>query len=298
VKTYSLRSVPVRSLLKWAGLAASSFYYKRSDRPKGIRPSTHSVNEHGELMENKVVVLQIEKVLHQEFCCYGYKNMTAELRGMGWIINHKKVYRLMKESRLLYGARIRPTPFKRDFIRFRSLKPERPLQYLSMDIKYVHVHGTGRNVLLLTVIDIYSRKVLIYLLRSHIKKGDVLLMLSLMLLEYKAEGMSIRNDNGSQFIARVVREYLKEKGIYQEFSHVATPEDNAYIEAFHSNVQREVIDRYEFDSIYHAQMVLDRYYEWYNEKRRHGALNRQAPNHVFKNYNPAPFENEKLLNYL
>jgi putative transposase len=298
VKTYSLRSVSVRSLLKWAGLAASSFYYKRSDRPKGIRPSTHSVNEHGELMENKVVVLQIEKVLRQEFCCYGYKNMTAELRGMGWIINHKKVYRLMKESRLLYGARIRPMPFKRDFIRFRSLKPERPLQYLSMDIKYVYVHGTGRNVLLLTVIDIYSRKVLIYLLRSHIKKGDVLLMLSLMLLEYKAEGMSIRNDNGSQFIAQVVREYLKEKGIYQEFSHVATPEDNAYIEAFHSNLQREVIDRYEFDSIYHAQMVIDRYYEWYNEKRRHGALKRQAPNYVFKNYNPVPFENEKLLNYL
>jgi hypothetical protein len=70
----------------------------------------------------------------------------------------------MKESRLLYGARIRPMPFKRDFIRLRSLKPERPLQYLSMDIKYVYVHGTGRNILLLTVIDIYSRKVLIYLL--------------------------------------------------------------------------------------------------------------------------------------
>jgi putative transposase len=298
VKTYSLRCIPLRSLLKWAGLAASSFYYKRSDRPKGIRPTTHSVNVHGELAENKIVVQQIEKVLLQEFCCYGYKNMTAELRGIGWIINHKKVYRLMKESKLLYGARIRPIPFKRDFIRFRSLKPERPLQYLSMDIKYVYIHGTGRNVLLLTVIDIYSRKVLIYLLRSHIKKGDVLLMLSLMLLEYKAEGMSIRNDNGSQFIAQVVRAYLKEKGIYQEFSHVATPEDNAYIEAFHSNLQREVIDRYEFDSIYHAQMVLDRYYEWYNEKRRHGALKRQAPNHVFKKYNPVPFENEKLLNYL
>jgi transposase InsO family protein len=244
------------------------------------------------------VVQQIEKVLSQEFCCYGYKNMTAELRDLGWMINHKKVYRLMKEARLLYGARIRPMPFKRDFIRFRSLKPERPLQYLSMDIKYMHVHGTGRNVLLLTVIDIYSRKVLIYLLRSHIKKGDVLLMLSLMLLEYKAEGMSIRNDNGSQFIAQVVREYLREKGVYQEFSHVATPEDNAYIEAFHSNLQREVMERYEFDSIYHAQMVLDRYYEWYNEKRRHGALKRQTPNHVFKKYNPIPFENEKLLNYL
>ncbi|MBK8608904.1 MAG: hypothetical protein IPL84_02850 [Chitinophagaceae bacterium] len=97
--------------------------------------------------------------------------MTGELREMGWIINHKKVYRLMKQSRLLYGGRIRPEPFKRDFIRFRSLTPERPLQYLSMDIKYVHVHGTGRNALLLTVIDIYSRKVLIHMLRNSIKKA-------------------------------------------------------------------------------------------------------------------------------
>lgn len=224
--------------------------------------------------------------------------MTAELQELGWIINHKKVYRLMKEARLLYGVRIRSLPFKRNFIRFRSVKAERPLQYLAMDIKYVHIHGTGRNVLLLTVIDIYSRKVLIYQLRSHIRKGDVLVLLSLMLLEYKAEGMSIRNDNGSQFIAQAVRSYLKDKGILQEFSHVGTPEDNAYIEAFHSNLQREVIDRYEFDSIYHAQMILDRYYEWYNEKRRHGALNRQTPNHVFQNINPVPFENEKILNYL
>jgi putative transposase len=116
------------------------------------------------------------------------------------------------------------------------------------------------------LMDIYSRKVLIHMMRQSIKKGDVLVMLSLMLLEYKAEAMTLRNDNGSQFIANTVRQYLKDKGIYQEFSHVATPEDNAYIETLHSNIQREVIDRFEFDSIYHAQLVIDRYYKWCNEK--------------------------------
>lgn len=298
MRIYKLRGVCVRRLLSWSGLQSSSFYYKRSLSRKGIKPSTHSVNRDGELVENSAVVKDIEMTLAQEFCCYGYRNMTGELKEMGWIINHKKVYRLMKEAKLLYGARIRVAPFKRNFIRFRSLSPERPLQYLSMDIKYVHVHGTGRNALLLTVMDIYSRKVLIHMLRQSIKKGDVLLMLSLMLLEYKAEGMSLRNDNGSQFIANVVREYLKEKGVYQEFSHVATPQDNAYIEALHSSLQREVIDRFEFDSIYHAQIVIDRYYKWYNEKRRHWSLNGQTPETVWKNYNPIPFENEKLLNYL
>ena len=276
-------------MLQWSLIGRSSFYYKPSGGTKGIKPSTHSVNQDGELFENTVVVNDIEKTLNQEFCCYGYRNMTGELKEMGWIINHKKVYRLMKQSRLLYGGRIRPEPFKRDFIRFRSLRPERPLQYLSMDIKYVHVHGTGRNALLLTVIDIYSRKVLIHMLRNSIKKGDVLVMLSLMLMDYQAEGMTLRNDNGSQFIASAVRQYLKDKKILQEFSHAATPEDNAYIEALHSNLQREVMDRFEFESVYHAQMIIDRYYKWYNEKRRHGSLSGKTPETVWNKYfNPFP----------
>jgi putative transposase len=251
----------------------------------------YSANQHGELFENTVVVKDIERTLHQEFCCYGYRNMTGELKELGWIINHKKVYRLMKVHKLLYGRKIRPEPFKRDFIYFRTPVVDRPLQYLSMDIKYVHVHGWKRNVLLLTVMDIYSRKVLIHMLKASIKKGDVLVMLSLMLLEYKSEAMTLRNDNGSQFIAGAVRAYLKEKGISQEFSHVATPEDNAYIEALHSNLQREVIDRFEFDSIYHAQLIIDRYYKWYNEKRRHGSLHGKTPQSVYNQYfNPNPFE--------
>lgn len=45
-------------------------------------------------------------------------------------------------------------------------------------------------------------------------------------------------------------------------------------------------------------MVIDRYYKWYNEKRTHGSLNRQDPENAWKKYNPTPFENEKLLNYL
>jgi putative transposase len=299
LRIYQQRGIAVSRLLTWSSLPSSSHYYKTSGGTKGIRPSTHSVGKDGELFENKVVIAEVETTLHQEFCCYGYRNMTGELKERGWIINHKKVYRLMKEHKLLYGGRIRPEAFKRDFIHFRTPGAERPLQYLSMDIKYVHTHGWNKNVFLLTVMDIYSRKVLIHMLRQSIKKGDVLVMLSLMLLKYKTEGMRIRNDNGSQFIATAVRQYLKEKGILQEFSHVATPEDNAYIEALHSNLQREVIDRFEFDSIYHAQMIIDRYYLWYNERRRHGSLNGKTPNAVYNQYyNPNPCENKKRLNYL
>ena len=57
----------------------------------------------------------------------------------------------------------------------------------------------------MTVIDVFSRKVLTHMLRFNIKKGDVIILLSLLLMEYKIEGITLRNDNGSQLIATVVR---------------------------------------------------------------------------------------------
>jgi len=79
------------------------------------------------------------------------------------------------------------------------------------------------------------------MLRFNIKKGDVIILLSLLLMEFKIEGIKLKNDKGSQFIAGVARQFLKDKGVYQEFTHVATPEENAYIESLHSNVNRDVV---------------------------------------------------------
>ncbi len=183
----------------------------------------------------------------------------------------------MKIHNLLFNRKIGSIGVPRQFVRFRKIKAERPLEHLCMDNKYIHIHGAQRNALLLTVIDAFSRKVLTHMLRFNIKKGDVIVLLSLLLLEYKIEGITLRNDNGSQFIAGVVRQFLNDKGVNQEFTHVATPEENAYIEALHSNVQREVVERFEFESIYHAQMIFNRYYEWYNNHRKHGTLGRKSP---------------------
>lgn len=254
-----------------------------------------TVTSEGELVENTTVIKEVESILQQEFCCYGYKNVWDELKQMGYIINHKKVYRLMKSHNLLFNRRIGSIGVPRQFVRFRKIRAEKPLEHLCMDIKYIHIHGAQRNALLLTVIDAYSRKVLTHMLRFSIKKGDVIVLLSLLLMEYRIENITIRNDNGSQFIAGVVRQFLKEKGVNQEFTHVATPEENAYIEALHSNVQREVVERYEFESIYHAQMIFNRYYEWYNNHRKHGSLGRKSPEQYLKenNFISIPYKTEK-----
>ena len=288
--------VSKKELMAWSGVPHSSFYYKRGDGVRGRRPSVMTVTREGVLVENTVVIQEAESILQQEFCCYGYKNVWDELKGKGYIINHKKVYRLMKSYNLLFNRRIGSIGVPRQFVRFRKIQATRPLEHLCMDIKYIHIHGARRNGLLLTVIDAYSRKVLIHMLRFNIKKGDVVLLLSVLLMSYKIENLTLRNDNGSQFIAGVVRQFLKDKGVNQEFTHVATPEENAYIEALHSNIQREVVERYEFESIYHAQMIFSRYYEWYNNHRKHGSLGRKSPEQFLKEYQAksCQVENQKI----
>lgn len=285
-----------QELLKWSGVPRSSFYYKRGDGLRGRKPSRMTITREGELVDNRVVLQDMETILQQEFCCYGYKNIWDDLRLKGYLINHKKVYRLMKVHNLLFNRRIGSIGVPRQFVRFRRIRAERPLEHLCMDIKYVHIHGAQRNALLLTVIDAYSRKALTHMLRFNIKKGDVIVLLSLLLMEYKIQGLTIRNDNGSQFIAGVVRQFLKDKGVNQEFTHVATPEENAYIEALHSNIQREVIERFEFESIYHAQMIFQRYYNWYNKDRKHGSLGRKSPDQYLEAYDniSGPYKTEKI----
>jgi transposase InsO family protein len=84
-----------------------------------------------------------------------------------------------------------------------------------MDINYIYIHGARRNPLLLTVIDVYSRKTLGQILQYNIRKDEALMLLSLIIIQYRIIGFIIRNDNGSQFIATIIRLYLKERGITQ-----------------------------------------------------------------------------------
>ena len=221
------------TLLDWAGLPRSSFYYKRTSGARGRKPSETTQTLNGEVVDNLQVVTHIEQTLEQEFCCYGYKNVQSCLVDADFVVNAKKVNRLMKEHNLLFNNKIGVKKSPRKFVRYRKIQTEKPMEYTCMDIKYVHIHGSKRNALLLTVIDVYSRKTHTHMLEYNIRKGDVLLLLSLLMLEYNITSLTIRNDNESQFIANVVREYLKEKGVTHEFTHVAIPEENSYIETYH-----------------------------------------------------------------
>lgn len=263
-------------LCHWALLNRSVYYYHPSGGKAGIKPSMHTYKNDGDRVSNELVVNEIKSILSEEFITYGYDLVTTELKSLGYIINKKKVYRLMKEEHLLLGTRIK-TSGKRDFVRFRKIIANYPLEYLCMDIKYVWVEGERRHYYLLTVLDVYSRKAIDWLFLPSIRKQHVVSLFMRIAQGYDVKAVTVRNDNGSQFLAHVVRKYLQAAQIKQEFTHISTPEENSYIEAFHSNIRRDLFSKTEFTSYYEAKLQIDAYMNHYNTKRRHRAIGKITP---------------------
>ena len=266
----------IEELCSWTLLPRSVYYYQPTNGRKGVPPSVTTTRTDGTVVDNVQVVEDIRTALSGEFVCYGYQNVTMDLKDMGYIINHKKVYRLMDENQLLLGKVIR-TSGKRNFVRFRRIEATRPMEYLCWDIKYVWVQGERRNFYLLSLMDVYTRRILAWIFQGSIRKIDVLKMLERVDLSHGLKGVTLRNDNGSQFIANKVRNHLRTMDVRQEFTHVATPQENSYIESFHSSFEREVVRRFEFSSYYDAKTTITDYMDHYNNKRRHSALKRVAP---------------------
>jgi transposase InsO family protein len=258
-------------------LASSSYYYRCKGGKRGRKASTHTLLQDGSIISNDSVVIAIRFILAEEFVCFGYDKLTDDLRSNGFIINPKKTYRLMKEQKLLCGTIIKTNMGKRQFVKWRVQQADHPMQQLCMDIKYIHIHGERKNALLLTVLDVYTRSIVGQVLWWRIRKENVIWLLHQILQAHQVNGITLRNDNGSQFIAHALREFLQEKQVAQEFIHVATPEENSFIEAYHSIVEREVLQPRQFENIQTAMETFSRWEIFYNNRRLHGSLGNITP---------------------
>lgn len=269
--------VPRKKLCQWVNLSRSSSYYRSSGGKRGAKPSRYTLTEDGRTVPNgQVVDALVSNVFSQEFNLYGYQLCTQELRAMGYIINPKKTYRLMKENGLLL-KKFSCNRAPRQWVRWRKIQEAKPLEYLCVDIKYVYIHGAKRNAYLLAILDVATRYVVGWSLLFTMRHTDVILCLHGVMQGFKAKSIMLRTDNGSQFIAHGLRQYCQKNGITQEFTHLATPEENSYIESLFSLVNREVIQRFEFESLYHARDVFERYFNWHNHHKRRHALGRLSP---------------------
>lgn len=261
------------------GIVTSSYYRQPSFGKKGNHPTAATIHQKNGLVSQSVVVKSIKDILKHEFIDCGYRLMTKYLNRDGYLINHKKLYRIMKEEGLLkLENRINRSGSGRKFVKFRKVYTSRPLQCLEMDIKMVWVPNVGKNAYLLSIIDVHTRRILKDYFSFNIKQNHVIDLLSTLFYEYNyPENVVIRSDNGSQFIAKSVREYLGLIGVQQEFTHVATPEENAHIEAYHGILKKEVFSRFDYRTFGEIQQILKRFVSFYNNERLHGLLGRITP---------------------
>lgn len=262
----------------------SVVYYLNKDNKPGRKPSAVTMFKN-EIVTEQRVLASIKGLLNHEFLNYGYFKISKQLKIDGFVINKKKVYRIMKNHNLLKPQRIR-TSGKRNFIRFRKPLAERPLTYFEMDIKYIYIPQERRNAYLLSIIDVHSRKVIGHIFKRSIRKMDVInLWQSLKSYLNDFKKVTIRNDNGSQFIANDVRGYFQYHNINHEFTNIATPEDDGHIEAFHSILEREFLTRNDYTSFDEMKSAIDRFMKCYNEERLHGSLNYRTPEQFIKDFN-------------
>lgn len=268
-------------VLRLLGLSRSTYYYAGSPKPGGRPASTHTLRRDGATCPNEAVVSQILGLLGQDFVDYGYRKVTEWLKWVhAYLINGKKVMRLMRENRLTLTPSSRQLASHRRRIVEKVPQPKGPGLYYELDIKMVHVQGKRKGALILNIVDLFHREWVAYLVAWRIRHGDVLKLVGDHFSHARrTDGQRIvfRADNGSQFIANEFAPALATYGIDIEYINPATPEENAHVESFHSVMQRAMVRTHEFESIEHLAETTKRFQHFYNHERLHSATCYRPP---------------------
>ena len=260
------------------GITRHQLYYEQKAGKQGRKPSaTTQKRDEDNLREadNSEVLNEITAIASDPDTDYGYRKMTFAMMMRGYLINHKKVYRLMKENMLLKEKHQRQP---RPYVKYRRVAPTMPLQVLEMDIKFVWVEEFRRHAFVLTVIDTFSRMLLGRKTAYSIKQSTVKELWEQIIENHLQPNdclnrnidIEVRNDNDSRFIATSVQKFFKENKLGQVFTHPYTPQENGHIESFHAILSKK-LNRYCFWSIDDLEQCLTLFYEKYNNQRLHSS---------------------------
>lgn len=207
---------------------------------------------------------------------YGYRRITAMLHAEGWRVNHKRVERIWREE----GLKIPKKQPKRGRLYLNDgscirLKPLYPNHVWSYDFVADKL-ACGRGIRMLTVIDEYTRECLTIRVAYRLKSDDVLDVLSDLFL---LKGMPdyIRSDNGSEFTAHTLREWLKELKVRTAYIEPGSPWENGFNERFNGSLRDECLNGELFYTLREAQVIVEAWRKEYNHIRPHSSLNYRPP---------------------
>jgi putative transposase len=247
------------------GLARSSFYLVSRKRA-----SSQKLNQ-------KIVELS------EEHPRYGYRRITALLRRKGRKVNTKRVQRGRGEAGLQVSKRQRrtrrvgPSNGKR-------LKAQRRNEVWSWDLVHDQTEQ-GRTLRMLTLIDENTKEALAIHVGYSIRAVDAITVLEAAIERYGA-AKHLRSDNGPEFIAEALQDWLRDQQIKTLYIEPGSPWEQAYIESFHDKLRDECLNREIFHSLAEARIILEGWRVEYNEQRPHSALGYLTPVEFAGRHNP------------
>lgn len=274
---------PTTTACEVAGVSRQAFYDWRRRQASGPTAAE----------QEEACLVQVMREIHDEFDeTYGSPRMTVELADRGFVVNRKRVERLMRVHGLVgvhKPTRVRTTipaedcPPLSDLIQ-RGFSPGAPDVAWVGDITYV---PTGEGWLYLaTVIDLGSRRLLGYAMADHMRS-----QLTIDALDMAAAtrggvtaGILFHSDRGAQYLAGDYQQAVESHGMVQSVGRTGVCWDNSVAEAFFSSLKRELVNRYRYQDRAGARRAIFSWINRYNTRRLHSSLEYQTPTKWEANY--------------
>lgn len=198
------------------------------------------------------------------------------MRRESWQVNHKRVERIWRKE----GLKVPKKQPKRGRLWLSDgscirLRPEYRDHVWSYDFMMART-ADGRAFRILTILDEYSRECLAIRVERRLSSEDVIDQLFHLFI-FKGIPEHIRSDNGPEFTARAVREWLGRLGVKTLFIEPGSPWENGYIESFNGKLRDELLEREVFTTLKEAKVLIEQWRREYNEFRPHSAKGYRPP---------------------
>lgn len=154
-------------------------------------------------------------------------------------------------------------------------RAEYPNHLWSYDFVFERTHD-GRPVRILAIIDEYTRECLTLDVARRMTSEDIIYRLGQLFVEHGVPAF-IRSDNGPEFTAKAVREWLERLKVQTLYIEPGCPWENGYVESFNGKLRDELLNREIFYTLQEARVLIERWRDHYNTRRPHSSLGYRSP---------------------